>query len=97
MDDKNLESRLAILEERTSRSIAERGKLQAIVCVAAIAIFGIGFKVTTDDTGKDHYGWNLDSAVIVNLLTVLVGGGAVTTGLMATKNLTGGSESKGEQ
>jgi hypothetical protein len=97
MEDKDLESRLALLERRTERSINERGKLQAIVCVAAIAIFGIGFKVTTDETGNARYGWNLDSAVIVNLLTILVGGGAVTTGLMATKNLTGGSDGKSEQ
>jgi hypothetical protein len=94
MDNNDLEARIALLEKRSAKSANDRGLLWALSCLAAITLFGIGFKVTTDDSGKDHYGWNLEASAIVNILTVLTGGSAIGAGLMAAKNLRGSEENK---
>jgi hypothetical protein len=91
-----LHAELAALREASRRSTQERGRLQAIVTLACLLLFALGLKFDSSSEGR-RYSWNLDSVVVVQILSLLTGGSAIATGLAAYKNISSTSGGGGKE
>jgi len=81
-----LRRELAKLKRSAKKSKTERGNIWAIVFLAVLTVFALGFKSKDEGTGQ-RYSWDFDSSILLTALQIISGATAVPTGLMAVKNL----------